>query len=386
MAHRRPLRVYWYWPHPHRTASPLLLAALRPGDEFVVQAIPTFRGESLRPIAEYEIVRDLPDPTRRTPGVPRLVRPLELTYRRSRARRRLARRGFDLGIIESLVYQVDWIDLRGVQAGLPLVSVVHDVRPHVRALPEWLETALLRRLYREETTGELIVYSPLLRDELVADYGVDPHRVHVLPLPIDASDGRSADSPRPARPMALFFGSLRPNKGLPILLAALEQLPADPGFDVVVAGGGDAATSEMLTRAADRRRYLSVELGFVDASRKAELHNQASLMLLPYTEFHSVSGVFADAYSYRLPILASDAGSLGDIVGGDGTGWVVPKGDPAALADALMRAIAALDTETEREALVARITEAAKRHDYAVVGPQWRDICDVAVERARRHE
>jgi glycosyltransferase involved in cell wall biosynthesis len=253
----------------------------------------------------------------------------------------------------------------------------------VRSVPERVETALLRRLYREDTTGELIVYSRLLRDELVTDFRVDPQRVHVIPHPLDGSDARSAQTARPARPMALVFGSLRPNKGVPILLAALEQLPADPGIDVVVAGAGDARTSEMLTRAGDRLRCLKVELGFVDANRKAELHNQASLMVLPYTEFHSVSGVLADAYSYRLPVLVSDAGSLGETVGNDGTGWVVPKGDPAALADGLRRAFAALEAENERAALEARIAEAAKRSDYAVVGPQWRDVCATAVERHR---
>lgn len=384
MGCEQSLRVYWYWPHAHRAASPLLLAARRPGDEFVVQALRTLRGEPFGPVAEYEIVRDLPDPTLPTPGAPRLLRLVELTYRRSRARKRLVRRAFDVGVIELLVYQTDWFDLRAVRARLPLVSVVHDVQPHVRSLPARLETALLRRLYREDCTGELIVYSPLLRDELVADYGVEPDRVHVLPFPLDASDARRADVARPSRPLVLFFGALRPNKGLPILLAALEQLPADPGFDVVVAGAGDAATSEMLTRASDRLRFLSVELGFVDATRKAELHNQASFIVLPYTEFHSFSAVLADAYSYRLPVIASNVGPLGDVVGGDATGWVVPKGDPAALADGLTRAVAALDTESERAALVARITEAARGHDYAVVGPQWRDTCVTAIERERR--
>lgn len=379
----RSLRVYWYWPHPHRGASPLLLSAMRPGDEFVVQALPSLLGESFQAIDEYEVVRDLPDPTVQRSGVRLRLRPVEITYRRSLARRRLVRRGFDIGMIELLVYQTDWFDLRALRARIPLLSMVHDVRPHTRSLPARAETLLLRRLYRDDCTGDLIVFSPLLRDELVADYHVEAERVHVIPHPLDGSDQRRPEVSRPPRPMALFFGTLRPNKGLSVLLAALDQLPADPGFDVGIAGAGDAVMYELLTRASERRRFLSLELGFVDRARKAELHSQASVIVLPYTEFHSFSGVLADAYAYRVPVVASDVGPLGEVVRGDGTGWVVNKSDPAALADALTQAVAVLDDEAERSAIVTRIAEAAQRHDYTAVGPQYRDALTAAVERQR---
>jgi len=350
----------------------------------VVQALPSSRGESFKSIVEYEVVRDLPDPTVPRTGAQRLLRPVELTCRRSMARRRLVRRGFDVGVIELLVYRTDWFDLRALRAQLPLVSVVHDVRPHVHSLPTPLETALLRRLYSEECAGEIIVYSHLLRSELVADFGVDPDRVHVVPHPLDASDLR-VEVERPDRPLVLFFGALRPNKGLPVLLAALEQLPRDPGFNVVVAGAGDAATCDLLRRSAERLPFLSVECGFVEGSRKAELYNQASLIVLPYTEFHSVSGVLADAYAYRVPVVVSNVGSLGEVVSTDATGWVVPKGDPTALAEALTLAITALNEESDRGEIIDRIAEAAGRHDYSVVGPQFRVACAKAVEREQRY-
>jgi glycosyltransferase involved in cell wall biosynthesis len=200
---------------------------MRPGDHVVVQALSSLLGESFELIDDYEIVRDLPDPTIKPATVRRLFRPAELSYRRSRARRRLVKRGFDVGVIQLLVYQTDWFDLRAVRSQVPLVSIVHDVRPHVRSFPAPVETALLRRLYRRDCAGELLVYSRLLRDELVADYGVESERVHVVPLPFDTSGVRRRDVLRPPRPMVLFFGALRPNKGLPVLLGALELVPAD---------------------------------------------------------------------------------------------------------------------------------------------------------------
>jgi glycosyltransferase involved in cell wall biosynthesis len=96
-----------------------------------------------------------------------------------------------------------------------------------------------------------------------------------------------------------------------------------------------------------------------------------------------VSAVLADAYSYRLPVVVSDVGPLGETVSTDGTGWVVPRGDATALADAMLRAVSALETEARRAAFEGHIAEAARRHDYSVVGPQYRGVMAMAVERDR---
>jgi phosphatidylinositol alpha-mannosyltransferase len=119
-----------------------------------------------------------------------------------------------------------------------------------------------------------------------------------------------------------------------------------------------------------------VELGFVSQARKEELHSQASLVVLPYTSFHSFSGVLADAYSYRIPTLASDLGTLGSSLRQYETGWLVPPGDAEALATALVSVMASPD---ERAACRSRIAVAAQAHDHSVVGPMWRHACDLAV-------
>jgi glycosyltransferase involved in cell wall biosynthesis len=369
------MRLYCYWPHPHREASALLLAALRPGDELVVEALPSMHGETFDAVAEYEVVRDLPDPTLGRSGLLGKARPLQVAWQRSSARRKLVRRGFDVGVIELLVHQTDWFDLRSIRRRMPLVSVVHDVRPHVSSLPAPIEDRMLRRLYAEDRAGHLIVFSSLLRDQLVADFGVDPARITVTPHALDGRDLR-LDLDPPERPFVLFFGSLRANKGIDTLLDAIAMLPADPGFDVVVAGHGDARIEAKLLEAQAQHPCLRVELGFVPLDRKALLHSQASLVLLPYTSFSSFSGVLADAYSYRLPVLASDVGTIGDSLREYKTGWLVPPGDAAALAKSLTSVMA---SPGERDACRGRIGAAAAAHDDSVVGPMWRRACDLAV-------
>jgi glycosyltransferase involved in cell wall biosynthesis len=362
------LRIYWYWPHPHRRVSPLCLAVLRPGDALTVHALASLGGETFDDdITEYEVVRDLPDPT----AIPKLRRPVELPLRRSRTRSRLVRRGFDVAHIGNLVYQTDWTDLRRLRRHVALVSDVHDVRPHRRALPAAAETALLRATYR--TAGHLIVLHDVLKDELLADFPVDPARVHVVPHVLDADATPDPDVAEPARPVFLLFGTLRTNKGLDVLADALLALGPDFDGDVVVAGSGDADVARRWRERVGHLPYVTLEHGRVDDRRKRELFSVASWALLPYTEFHSQSGVLADAYAYRVPLIVSDVGAIGPTVRGDGTGYVVPPGDADALAAAMLDAARA-----GAAPFAPSLDAAAHRHDVSVVGPTLRAIYEVA--------
>ncbi|HEV7526235.1 MAG TPA: glycosyltransferase family 4 protein [Acidimicrobiia bacterium] len=366
------MRIYWYWPHPHRNTSPLCLAVMTPGDSLVVHALPPAAGESLDPITEYDVIRDLPDPTVSGRGaLRRALRPIELAARRSRARTRLVKRGFDVAHIGNLTYQTDWADLARLRRRVPLVSDVHDVRPHRSTLPARLEASLLRRTYRN--AGQLIVLHDVLKEEMVGDFGVSPERVHVVPVVLDARATRDQSIPRPARPRFLFFGTLRANKGIDVLIEALTSLGPRLDADVVIAGAGDAATTSRLSERLGGMPNVTLEFGRVSALRMRELFSQVSWVLLPYVSFHSQSGVLSDAYAYGVPLIVSDVGAIGPTVRADGTGFVVEPGDAEALADAMLKA-----TATTEATFAAPLAAAAARHHVSVVGARLRAIYDLA--------
>jgi glycosyltransferase involved in cell wall biosynthesis len=365
------MRIYWYWPHPHRTKSPLCLAVQRPGDELVVHAQLVSPGNPVEPVAEYEVVRDLPDPARPARNrVRRALRPIELTVRRSRARTDVVRRGFDVAHIGNLSYQSDWWDLRRLRRRVPLVSDVHDVRPHRRTLPTHVETSLLRETYRN--AGHLIVLHEVLKEEVVSDFGISPERVHVVPVVLDALATRDLSIPRPERPRFLLFGTLRPNKGIDVLSDALISLGSDFDADVVIAGAGDAEMTAKLEARLGAMPNVSLEFGRVSAERQRALFSSATYVLLPYVSFHSQSGVLSDAYAYRVPLIVSDVGAIGPTVRADGTGFVVPPGDADALAGCMLEALGKQASFTEP------LAAAARRHDVSVVGARLREIYDLA--------
>jgi glycosyltransferase involved in cell wall biosynthesis len=368
------LRIYWYWPHPHRTANLLALATMRPDDTLTVEALPSLAGETFGTVAEYEVVRDLPDPTMVPRWPPaRVGRRASIAAGRARARRRLLRRGFDIAQIELLTYQSDWLDLPGIRRRLPVVATVHDVRPHVSKLPTRVETALLRRLYGAGATDRLVVFHEVLREELISDFGVDAARVTVIPIPIDGRDARLRECQPVERPFVLLFGRLRANKGVRILLRAARTLDRDPGFDLRIAGGGDPALEAEVRNAAAAQPWIHGEIGWVSPDRMAQLHSTASMIVLPYTTFHSQSAVLADAYRYRVPLVVTDVGAIGPTVRDDETGWVVPPNDADALADVIANAMRSLLAGEDR---AAALDAAATRHDPKSVGPILRAVYD----------
>jgi glycosyltransferase involved in cell wall biosynthesis len=244
---------------------------------------------------------------------------------------------FDVAHVMFLNYFTDAVDLRLLVRRVPLVSTVHDVVPHKNRLPVPVVRAALGSVYR--AAGHLVATHPEVRRRLVADFDVDPSRVSVVPLPVHARQepvARVLPSDRPVR--LLFFGTIRPNKGVHVLLRALHQLPAEQ-VELVIAGQAAEPERSMLIAAADTDRRITLELGWISPGRKDELLSQADLIVLPYTSFASQSGVLHDAYAFGVPVVASDVGALGPTVRTEGTGWTVPANDAEALAERLDQAI-----------------------------------------------
>lgn len=362
-----PMRIHWYWPHPHRESHPVVEGVMRPGDELVVQAFSSYAGQPLAGNHTYSVVRDLPDPA--PPAQWRvLLRPWRAIERCTR-RRRMSK-GFDVVHIETLTYEVDAFDLPRLARRVPVVAVVHDVEPHVARLPIAIQAWLHRRVYRSDV--DFVVFHPTLALELTDRYGVDPARIHSLPLPL-TGDRFLACPGRP--PMVLFFGSLRANKGVDVLCEAIRVLDL-PGVRFVVAGRGDPDIEKRLTDLAARDPRLELDLATIDTDRKLRLFAEASCIVLPYTSFHSQSGVLADAYAARRPLVVSDVGALGPTVRADGTGLVVAPGDATALAAAITSVIG-----RGVDSYGVFLEAAATRHDPHAVGDALREVYEVASRR-----
>ncbi|WP_426326159.1 glycosyltransferase [Microbacterium sp. E-13] len=195
-----------------------------------------------------------------------------------------------------------------------------------------------------------------------------PGRARVIPLGVDLERYAS----RPAKTetsddvVAGFLGRLVPEKGVGTLL---EAAALEPRLRVRIAGSGPSREHLEATIAARGLADRVELLGPVDPDDVPAFYRTLDVLAVPsiprpgWTE--QFGRVAVEAMASGIPVVSSDAGALPDVVGG--AGLVVPAGDAAALAAALVEAATSRATEL-RQAGFTRAAECswdAVARDYA---------------------
>jgi glycosyltransferase involved in cell wall biosynthesis len=136
----------------------------------------------------------------------------------------------------------------------------------------------------------------------------------------------------------LFFGFVRPYKGLAVLLEALPAVLSALPVHLLVVGEIWGDPSQYLAKI--ERLGLVGHVTFVNEyvpdERLAEFFEMADVVVLPYLSA-TQSGVVPLAFSFGVPVIASRVGGLVDAVRDGITGLLVPPADPPALAQAIVR-------------------------------------------------
>lgn len=164
-----------------------------------------------------------------------------------------------------------------------------------------------------------------------------------------------------------FIGRLdEPRKGLPTLLAALEQVvAARPGVRLLVAGRGDA--EEALEGVSAEVRSAVTFLGVVSEADKARLLRTVDVYVAPNLGGESFGIILVEAMSAGAPVLASDLDAFGRVLDEGRVGVLFPTGDVDALAGSLL---GLLDDAPRREHLAATATEWVRRFDWSTVADE----------------
>jgi len=240
---------------------------------------------------------------------------------------RAARRGgADVVHFQWLAVQpVDAVVLRAFPR--PLVLTAHDVMPRE---PRPGQRAGQRRLY--DRVDAIVVHSEHGRARLVDGLGVDAAKVAVIPhgvLRPEGDDGLPVELRDVDGRVALFFGLLRPYKGLDVLLEAWRGIE---GAELWVVGAPRMDTAALHAAAPPGVRFVE---RFVPDGQVAALFRRADLAVLPYREIDQ-SGVLFTALGAGTPLVLSAVGGFPDVAAA-GAAELVPPGDPAALRATLAR-------------------------------------------------
>ena len=223
-------------------------------------------------------------------------------------------------------------------AGVPVVIEFHEVQDTGEARLRWAARyvrACIKPLLG--AASGIVVHSRFDQEQIQRVYGLStvpqvvarhgPYDHHLSPARAAGGETRNV----------LFFGTIRPYKGLEDLIEAFERLPADWRLTVVgETWEGWTLPGELIAGSPGRERIAFVNRYVTDAEVNAYFAG-ADLVVLPYRR-SSASGPLHIAMSHGLPVVVTAVGGLVEAAGDYPGVRFAPPADPQALAGAIREA------------------------------------------------
>ncbi len=239
------------------------------------------------------------------------------------------------------VAHFQWLDVQWLDSYLlprrPVVLTAHDLLPRE---PRPGQARAQRRLY--DAVDAIVVHSEYGQRMLVERLGVPAEKVRVIhhgAFEHLVSGGSEESLPMELRsveaPVVLFFGLLRPYKGLDVLLRAWRGVS---DAELWIVGRSRMPLEALLAGAPPSVRFVT---RYVSDAELASCFRRAELVVLPYTRTERLdqSGVLATALAFGKPSIVSDVGGFSELAA-TGAAQLVPPGDAVALGAAIRELLA----------------------------------------------
>jgi glycosyltransferase involved in cell wall biosynthesis len=257
-------------------------------------------------------------------------------------------RAFGIDIVHARSRAPAWsAALAARRTGARFMTTFHGTYGHGNALK--------RRYNAVMAAGEVVIaISEHIARHVAATYGTDPARIRVIHRGVDARRFDPA-AVAPARiealrrswgiagdaPVVMLPGRLTRWKGQLVLVAAMAQLTRGDAVCVLVgdAQGRERYRSELEATIARLGLEGRVRMPGACADMPAACR-AADLVVSASTDPEAFGRVLVEAQAMARPVIATAHGGALETVAEGETGWLVPPGDPAALAAALERALA----------------------------------------------
>jgi D-inositol-3-phosphate glycosyltransferase len=232
--------------------------------------------------------------------------------------------------------------------GKRIVLTAHNVNAGMRDNDDAVLNRMSLRI-QYALAHHIFVHTKKMKAELVADYGVDDGKVSVIPFGINntlpmtdltRTLAKQRLAVKPEDRTMLFFGNIAPYKGLEYLIAAFAELATErDDYRLIVAGKPKGCEPYWNRIRADAQQWglgnkLIERIEYVPDEDVELYFRAADVLVLPYNRIFQ-SGVLFLGYSFGLPVVATDVGSLAeDIIEGE-TGYICRPQDSRDLARAL---------------------------------------------------
>lgn len=245
--------------------------------------------------------------------------------------------------------------LKKKKPDLKVIAIAHNVLPH-EAFP--LQEYLVNKLF--SYTDEIVLLSSQTEMELHSFTGDIQatrlfHPVYIQNYPTEPKeDLREKYGFEPDDHILIFFGLVRPYKGLDIFIEALNDLPLkELKIRPLIVGEFYTDKQHLLNKidTSSLDQYMVIDR-FVSDRVAAELLYISDAMVLPYRSA-SQSGVLSNAINFDLPVIVSDLPGLSEHLSHKESGLIFDTGNP----DALKQQIKYFVTEKVKQPMSQEISK-----------------------------
>jgi D-inositol-3-phosphate glycosyltransferase len=226
-----------------------------------------------------------------------------------------------------------------------VVFTAHNVNAGKRDQNDsWLNRISLKVQY--SLCDHVFVHSDGMKSEMTSEFRIPENKISVVPFGINNTvPNTSLSSAEAKRQLGIsnddkvlfFFGNIAPYKGLEYLIAAFsELLTKDRNYRLLVVGKSKGPESywNQIRRATESSGIgdrVITKIEYIPDKETELYFKAADVLILPYTHVFQ-SGVLFLGYSFGLPAVAANVGSLKEEIIEGETGFVFKSRDSSDLA------------------------------------------------------
>jgi glycosyltransferase involved in cell wall biosynthesis len=250
--------------------------------------------------------------------------------------------------------------------GIPFVTIMHgyetmifgsvlkqvmNFKKDYLSLFKSLLAALYYSLFQEYpllvNSSRTIAVSDKVAEVIKRRPFVDPNKIEVINYGIDLGTFRISEEERENtrrelglsdnERVILFLSLISRQKGADVALKALRELSKEKNIRLILAGDGD-----YLEGAKSLAQQLDIDSrvifpGFIPNELAARLYNASDLFVFPTLRLESFGIVIAEAMACGKPVIASNIGSIPNVIDNGINGILIPPGDFRELASQIKR-------------------------------------------------
>jgi glycosyltransferase involved in cell wall biosynthesis len=218
--------------------------------------------------------------------------------------------------------------------GYKLIWTVHDLLPHERTFIDDAKMSKKIAMFADA----LIVPNSQTKKELIENFNIPNKKITLIPLGnfVGYYPESNKKITEKSNMIYLFFGQIKPYKGIDSLIKNFKDLPDLSAELQIVGPCHNTQYLDTLRDLIGQDRRITLTSSFVPNDQIAELFAQADIVVLPFQEVTNTSSALL-AFSLKKPVIAPLLGMIKDFPGN--TGFYYDQNDTTGLKQSMIFAI-----------------------------------------------